>query len=65
MSASKPNVRRYRSTDGDNEGMIIQVNRQMRGVKIESHPSNPTMVGLVYDLPDFLKHHDLDNLELL
>lgn len=65
MSASKPNIRRYRYTDGEDEGMVFCINRQMRGVKIESHPTQPLKVGLVYDLPDFLKHHDLDNMELV
>lgn len=62
--STKPHIREYRATGGPDKGMVITVNRQMRGVKITEHP-NPKRVGDTYDLAEFLKYHDLDGLELV
>ena len=64
MAAAKPNIRQYRVQAGQNAGMIIQINRQMRGVRILKHP-DPAQVDKVYDLPDFLRDYDLEHMELV
>lgn len=65
MAAAKPNVSRYRYLAGEHRGMIITINRQMRGVKIETHPTDKTLAGQVYDLPIFLRDFDLEHMELV
>lgn len=64
MATANPNVTQYRYTAGPHKDVTILINRQMRGVRITSHP-NPKLEGLVLDLPDFLKQYDLENLEAI
>lgn len=64
MATANPNVTEYRYTAGPHKDVTILINRQMRGVRITSHP-NPKLEGTVFDLPDFLKDYNLEHLELI
>lgn len=64
MATANANITEYRYTAGPHKDVSIRINRQMRGVRITSHP-NPELEGAVYDLPDFLKDYNLEHLELI
>jgi len=65
MAGSKPHVRQYRVTAGEEAGATLTINRQMKGVRIDTHPSKPDMSGKVFDMFKFMEVFDLDFLELI
>lgn len=62
MAERIPNIARYRYQSGAHEGMVFTMNRQMKGVRIEEHPTDQSLVGQAFDLNVFLKTHDIEHL---